>query len=173
VFTGASRTPVVDGGKAPSLCLPVTRPESMRGDRRRGQQATPARQRRSRVTHDPSPRPNVTARAVAPGIFPARPPSETLAPALSRAYKKAPSTLQNTTPPEHHSPALLSSSLPRKCPSSASLGHCVPGVPGHRWSCCWCEVEEPSSRRQSASSLSSSSSPASSFAVEPYTCHRR
>jgi hypothetical protein len=34
-------------------------------------------------------------------------------------------------------------------------------------------VEEPSSRRRSASSPSSSSSPALSYAVEPYTCNRR
>jgi hypothetical protein len=105
----------------------------------------------------------------APNFFPASTPLETLAPAPSRPYKKAPSTPQNSTPLLLPIPTFLSSSLPRKRPSSASVRRHVLEDSGRRWSFCWCKVEERSSRRRSASPPLSSSSPASSCAVEPYT----
>jgi hypothetical protein len=94
------------------------------------------------------------------------PPLETLAPALSRPYKKAPSTPQTTTPPEHNTPALLSSSSPRKRPSSASVRRRVPKDSGHHWSHRRCQAEESSQRRRSASPPTRTASSPSSPAVE-------
>jgi hypothetical protein len=89
-------------------------------------------------------------------------PLETLAPALSRAYKNRPSTPRRSTPSPLPIPTLLSSSLPRSHPISVSVRRRVPGDSGHRWSFCWCKVEEQSSRRRSATSPSSPASSPSS-----------
>jgi hypothetical protein len=94
-------------------------------------------------THSaPTPRPN-------PASTPPRPPRpalpvhvashrpgmplETLAPALSRAYKNPPSMPRSSTPSPLPIPTLLSSSLPRNSPSSASVRRRVLEDSGHRW----------------------------------------
>jgi hypothetical protein len=59
-------------------------------------------------------------------------PLETLAPVLSRAYKKPPSTPRRSTHPPLPIPTLLSSSLPRSRPISVRVRRRVPGDSGRR-----------------------------------------
>jgi hypothetical protein len=100
-------------------------------------------------------------------------PLETLAPALSRAYKNPPSTPRRSTPSPLLIPTLLSSSFPRSRPISMSVRRRVPGDSGRRWSFCWCKVEERSSRRRSATSPSSpASSPSSPRRRTLVSAHR-
>jgi hypothetical protein len=79
-------------------------------------------------------------------------------PSASRAYKNPPSTPRRSTHSPQPIPTLLSSSLPRRRPISVSVRRRVPGDSGHRWSCCWYEVEERSRHRRSATPPSSSAS---------------
>jgi hypothetical protein len=135
-----ARTPAMDGGKAAvSVSLspdqnaraPTMAEVSERRQPARGGAVSPTTCPRDPTTSPEPPRPE---------FFPPDPPLETLAPAPSRPYKKAPSTPQTTTPLEHNTPALLSSSLPRNRPNSASVRRRVPGDSGRRWSFCWCKV---------------------------------
>jgi hypothetical protein len=61
-------------------------------------------------------------------------PLETLAPALSRAYKNPPSTPRRSTPSPLPIPTLLSFSLPRSRSISVSVRRRVPGDSGRRCS---------------------------------------
>jgi hypothetical protein len=164
---GEARTPASGERSSSLFFLPVNRSVSMRADRCRGHEPAVARaeepQYPARATHAP----DVTARAAATGkVSRHSTPSETLAPALSRPYKKAPSTPQNTTPPQLPIPTLLSSSSPRKHPSSASVRRRVPKKSGHRWRRRRCQAGESSCRRRSASSPTTPASSPSSPAFE-------
>jgi hypothetical protein len=89
-------------------------------------------------------------------------PLETLAPAPSRAYKNPPSTPRRSTPSPLPIPTLLSSSLPQNRPISMSVRRRVLKESDHRWTRRWCEAEDSSCRRHSASSPTTPASSPSS-----------
>jgi hypothetical protein len=77
-------------------------------------------------------------------------------------------TPRSSTPSPLPIPTLLSSSLPRKRPSSASVRRRVQKDSGHRWTRRRCQAEESSCRRHSASSPTTPASSPSSPAVEHF-----
>jgi hypothetical protein len=152
-----------DTARTPSpLLLPLCKLPTVVASPLPTHRAPPPRQNpASMLARPPRPvLPVLVARAPAPATF------WTPSPSASRAYKTPPSTPRRSTHPPLPIPTLLSSSPPRSRPSSVRVRRRVPGDSGHRWSFCWCKVEERSSRRRSATS---SSSPASS----PSSPHRR
>jgi hypothetical protein len=120
-------------------------------------------------THsNPRPRQHPSSTRARPSR-PVSPVHAARAPALATFWPPLPSTSWAHKPPppsiprrSTHSPqpipTLLSSSLPRRRPISVSVRRRVPGDSGRHWSCCWCEVEERSHRRRSATPPSSSAS---------------
>jgi hypothetical protein len=86
------------------------------------------------------------------------PPSGRPCPRPPAPIKPSPSAPRRSTHSPQPIPTPLSSSLPRKCPITGSEHRRVPGDSGHHWSCCWCEVEELSRCRRSATPPSSSAS---------------
>jgi hypothetical protein len=114
--TGARPDPGHGRWKSCRSCLPVTDQNaraptvaevSERRQPAHGGAASPTTRPRDPTTSPEPPRPE---------NFPPQHPLETLVSAPSRPYKKAPSTPQNTTPPQLPIPTFLSSSLPRKPP---------------------------------------------------------
>jgi hypothetical protein len=112
------------------------------------------------------------AGAAVPGIFPPLPRARDRVPALSRAYKRTQSTPRSSTPSPLPIPSLLSSSPPRNHPNSGSLLHRDSKEIGPRWRRRWCQAEESSSRRRSASSPMTPASSPSSPPSSSFPCQR-
>jgi hypothetical protein len=115
-LTGTARTPAGGRWKSFHHCLPVNRPRRTLADCCRCHRAC---QSACRGTATPPSHPLDQTSATEPplmGSFPATALARARSPALSRTYKRTPSTLQRSTPSPLPVPTLLSSSLPRNCP---------------------------------------------------------
>jgi hypothetical protein len=112
-LTGTARTPAGGRWKSFHHCLLVNRPRRTLADHCRCHRA--CQSACGGTTTLPSHPLNQTSVTELPltGSFPAIARARACSPALSRAYKRTPSTLQRSTPSPLPIPTLLSSSLPR------------------------------------------------------------